>query len=56
MLGEADGQAQFFDRDTTPGMAKEGMKGFQEFMVKPDRLEKILASMEKTRKREFKVK
>ena len=56
MLGEADGQAQFFDRDTTPGMAKEGMKGFQEFMVKPERLEKILASMEKTRKREFKVK
>ena len=56
MLGEADGQAQFFDRDTTPGMAKEGMKGFQEFMVKPERLDKILASMEKTRKREFKVK
>ena len=56
MLGEADGQAQFFDRDTTPGMAKEGMKGFQEFMVKPERLEKILKSLEKTRKREFKVK
>ena len=54
MLSEADGQAQFFDRDTTPGMAKEGMKGFQEFMVKPDRLEKILKSLEKTRKREFK--
>ena len=56
MLGEADGQAQFFDRDTTPGMAKEGMKGFQEFMVKPERLDKILKSLEKTRKREFKVK
>jgi len=56
MLGEADGQAQFFDRDTTPGMAKEGMKGFQEFMVKPERLEKILETLEKTRKREFKVK
>ena len=54
MLSEADGQAQFFDRDTTPGMAKEGMTGFQEFMVKPDRLEKILKSLEKTRKREFK--
>lgn len=54
MLGEADGQAQFFDRDTTPGMAKEGMKGFQEFMVKPERLDKILATLEKTRKREFK--
>jgi len=34
----------------------QGMKGFQEFMVKPDRLDKILKSLEKTRKREFKVK
>jgi multiple sugar transport system substrate-binding protein len=56
MLSEADGTAQFYDRDTTPGMAKEGMKGFQEFMVKPERLDKILESLEKTRKREFKVK
>ena len=56
MLGKADGTAQFYDRDTTPGMAKEGMKGFQEFMVKPERLDKILDSLEKTRKREFKVK
>ena len=56
MLADADGQAQFYDRDTTPGMAKEGMKGFQEFMVKPERLDNILESLEKTRKREFDVK
>jgi multiple sugar transport system substrate-binding protein len=54
MLGEAAGTAQFYDRDTTPAMAKEGMKGFQEFMVKPERLDAILKRLEKVRKREFK--
>ncbi len=54
MLGAAAGTAQFFDRDTTPAMAKEGMKGFQEFMVKPERMQKILERLEKVRKREFK--
>ena len=53
MLSAADGTAQFYDRDTDPAMASEGMKGFQEFMVKPDRLEKILANLERTRKRVF---
>ena len=37
VLSESAGLAQFYDRDTTPEMAKEGMKGFQEFMVKPER-------------------
>ncbi|MGA0349708.1 MAG: ABC transporter substrate-binding protein, partial [bacterium] len=37
VLSESAGLAQFYDRDTPPEMAKEGMKGFQEFMVKPDR-------------------
>ena len=54
MLSSAQGTAQFYDRDTTPGMAKEGMKGFQQFMVKPERLEKILKKLEQVRKREFK--
>lgn len=40
MLASTDGTAQFYDRDTDPAMAKEGMKGFQEFMVHPDRIEK----------------
>ncbi len=54
MLSEAKGLAQFYDRDTTPEMAKAGMKKFQEFMAKPERVDKILASLEKTRKRIFK--
>ncbi len=53
MLAGADGTAQFYDRDTDPAMAKEGMKGFQEFMVHPDRLDKILERLEKARKRVF---
>ncbi|TQV80886.1 extracellular solute-binding protein [Denitrobaculum tricleocarpae] len=55
MLSKA-GTAQFYDRDTRPEMAKIGMKGFQEFMVKPDRMDKILERLEKARKRIFKVK
>jgi multiple sugar transport system substrate-binding protein len=35
-------------------MAKEGMKGFQEFMVKPDREKQIRKRIEKVRKRIFK--
>ncbi|CCN34149.1 putative ABC-type sugar transport system,periplasmic component [Vibrio nigripulchritudo SO65] len=54
MLGKAVGTAQFYDRDTDPAMAKEGMKGFQEFMVHPDRLDKILQRLEKARQRTFK--
>ncbi|WP_375752983.1 ABC transporter substrate-binding protein [Vibrio sp. HN007] len=54
VLGEADGTAQFYDRDTDPAMAKEGMKGFQEFMVKPERVDSILKRLEKVRKRTFK--
>ena len=53
MLSEADGTAQFYDRDTDPAMAKEGMKGFQEFMVNPDRLDSILENLEKVRQRVF---
>ncbi|WED28851.1 extracellular solute-binding protein [Vibrio sp. DW001] len=54
VLNEASGTAQFYDRDTDPAMAKEGMKGFQEFMVYPERLDKILSHLEKTRQRIFK--
>ena len=55
MLKTAAGTAQFYDRDTGPGMAKEGMKGFQEFMVKPDRLDKILSQLDKVQKQESKL-
>lgn len=54
MLNEASGTAQFYDRDTDPSMAQEGMKGFQEFMVKPERLDAILKRLERVRKRTFK--
>jgi len=51
MLNAADGLAQFYDRDANPDMAKAGMEGFQEFMVKPDREAKVRARMEKERRR-----
>jgi len=54
VLSESAGLAQFYDRDTNPEMAKEGMKGFQEFMVKPDREKQIRKRIEKVRKRIFK--
>lgn len=52
LLSTADGGiAQFFDRDASAEMAKVGMEGFQEFMVKPDRIDAILDRLEKTRAR-----
>lgn len=53
MLAAADGTAQFYDRDTDPAMAAEGMKGFQEFMINPDRLDRILDNLERVRARVF---
>ena len=54
-LKSVKGTAQFYDRDTDPDMAQEGLKGFQEFMVKPERREQILTRLEATRKRVFKA-
>ena len=54
VLAEAAGLAQFYDRDTDPQMAKAGMEGFQEFMVKPDRLDSIRERLERARKRIYK--
>lgn len=54
MLSTADGGiAQFFDRDAPAEMAKAGMEGFQEFMVKPERLDDILERLEKVRVRVY---
>ncbi|MCA1298446.1 ABC transporter substrate-binding protein [Stappia indica] len=53
MLSNVDGGlAQFFDRDASAAMAKAGMEGFQEFMVKPERLDKVLARLETVRQRQ----
>lgn len=55
MLSSTEGGiAQFFDRDAPAEMAKAGMEGFQEFMVKPERLDKILERLEKVRQRVYK--
>ncbi len=45
------GVAQFWDRDAPAEMAKVSMEGFQEFMVKPDQLDRILARLERARER-----
>ena len=55
MLSNTDGGiAQFFDRDAPAEMASAGMEGFQEFMVKPERLDTILKRLEKVRNRVYK--
>jgi multiple sugar transport system substrate-binding protein len=51
LLSRADNLAQFFDRDTDEELATIAMKGFQEFMLKPDRLDAILANIERARER-----
>jgi multiple sugar transport system substrate-binding protein len=43
--------AQFFDRDTSEDLATIAMKGFQEFMLHPERLEEILHNIERARLR-----
>jgi len=51
VLSNAEGLAQFYDRDAPAEMAKAGMEGFQEFMVKPDRLDQILERLDKIQAR-----
>ncbi|EFL89231.1 ABC transporter substrate-binding protein [Ahrensia sp. R2A130] len=53
-VSTASGLAQFFDRDAPAEMAKAGMEGFQEFMLKPDRLDKILERLDKVQARVYK--
>ncbi|ASP34418.1 ABC transporter substrate-binding protein [Labrenzia sp. VG12] len=48
------GVAQFFDRDAPAEMAKVAMEGLQEFMVKPDNLDKILARLDRAQERIYK--
>ncbi len=48
------GVAQFFDRDAPAEMAKVAMEGFQEFMVKPEEMDKVLAKLERARGRIYK--
>lgn len=51
LLERADALVQFFDRDTSEDLASIAMKGFQEFMVRPNRLDPILQNIERARQR-----
>jgi multiple sugar transport system substrate-binding protein len=51
MLSNAKGLAQFYDRDASAEMAKAGMDGFQEYMLKPERRDAILKRLESVRMR-----
>ncbi|MCH9853639.1 MAG: ABC transporter substrate-binding protein [Alphaproteobacteria bacterium] len=53
-VSTAAGLAQFFDRDAPAEMAKAGMEGFQEFMIKPERLDAILKRLDKVQTRVYK--
>jgi len=55
VLSNAYALAQFYDRDAPAEMAKVGMEGFQEFMVKPDQADRILKRLERARQRIYKV-
>ena len=54
LLSRADGLMQYFDRETSEDLATVAMKGFQEFMVDPDRLDQVIESIERARKRIYK--
>jgi multiple sugar transport system substrate-binding protein/raffinose/stachyose/melibiose transport system substrate-binding protein len=53
LIQGADYVAQFYDRDTTPEMADEGMNGFMQFWDNPDEIEEILAYLETVRQELF---
>ncbi|MBN1311179.1 MAG: carbohydrate ABC transporter substrate-binding protein [Anaerolineae bacterium] len=53
MIQGADYVAQFYDRDTTPEMADEGMNGFMEFWDTPGSIDKILERLEEVRQELF---
>ncbi|MEM0905914.1 MAG: extracellular solute-binding protein [Pseudomonadota bacterium] len=52
-LNGAAGIAQFYDRDAPAEMAKAGMEGFQEFMIKPDRQDRILDRLDRIQQRVY---
>jgi multiple sugar transport system substrate-binding protein len=53
VLSTAQGLTQYFDRDTNEEFAAIAMRGFQEFMVAPDRRDRIIADIEQARQRIF---
>lgn len=53
MLAEAEGIAQFYDRDTPQEMFQPGMEAFVQFLNKPDSVDQLLEGLEVTRMRVF---
>jgi len=53
LIDGADFVAQFYDRDTTPEMADEGMNAFMAFWDDPDSIMELLAELEKVRQEIF---
>ncbi|MBN1316334.1 MAG: carbohydrate ABC transporter substrate-binding protein [Anaerolineales bacterium] len=53
LIQGADYVAQFYDRDTTPEMADEGMNGFMQFWDNPDEIDDILEVLESVRQEVF---
>ena len=53
-LSTAAGLAQFYDRDAPAAMAKEGMQGFQQFMLDPSKLDEILENLDKVQAEVYK--
>jgi multiple sugar transport system substrate-binding protein len=51
LLADADQLMQYFDRDTSEDLATVAMKGFQEFMMRPERLDQVLHTIERARTR-----
>jgi ABC-type glycerol-3-phosphate transport system substrate-binding protein len=49
LIQGADFVAQFYDRDTTPEMADEGMNGFMQFWDNPEDIDQILETLETAR-------
>jgi ABC-type glycerol-3-phosphate transport system substrate-binding protein len=53
LIQGADYVAQFYDRDTTPEMADEGMNVFMQFWDNPEEIEEILAYLDTVREEVF---
>ena len=51
LLARSDGLSQYFDRDTSEDLANIAMKGFQDFMIHPDRLDAVVETIERARMR-----
>jgi multiple sugar transport system substrate-binding protein len=54
LLSNAYALSQFYDRDAPAEMAKAGMDGFQQYLIKPNTRKAMLEKLESVRKRVYK--